>query len=929
MLVKYLKRGICNTTAFGFSAILIRAISFIFLPYFLSHLTLAEFGIWDFYQQFFSLGTQILASCAAISLIRFYLLYQDDSLKQKQATGNAFLFVALCSIVCPLVIIIILPLFNVFPTENSYIYITITSIGFFSLFSMVISFLRVQEKLLHYLFFYCGQSLIAVLLTVIGIHYHYGIKAFFYANLFSFFIFSPMFIYYFRNHWQFSVAVFKEQLCYSIPILCASLLYSNFFTLDRFFLKSLSDYETLGIYSLLWRFGAIFQIVSIALMDASPVLFFNAQKEKNSDYIITKMLSYFCIILTSFCLLAVAVARVAIEFIFPFKLHFLITYLPFFFFPLVIIEIARFLQISFGLSKKTFYMPLITIITLLVQSGLLYIFVPWGISGVLLANTCSFIVYALISYWSSKKFTKVIIESQRILELCVYFMIYLVLLNSTFIGNMHWHYGLLIVASWIIPLWIRIVTNDEKQWIKNFTKKSLKTYIKALCTRTLSEEISFNTILYLRTDICSQEIKSGGSITHTLGVIQGFIHSGSTIICASSAMKSILEKTTKITFIPLKVWPLFCCMRWKLGYLRWHLDCFFSTFFFSLQVKKIFKKEKINAIYQRYSLLNFTGVLLSRIKKIPLILEYNGSEVWVFRIWAKKEWLHLMGLAKIIEYINIEAADYIVVVSQALKDELISRNIDAQKILVNPNGVNTQEFNPDNLTLQRTALHKRYALEDKFVFGFIGTFSYWHGIEVLAQMIPHIVKLQPQTHFMLIGDGPLKKYLENELEKYHIFDHITFTGTIPHHKAKEYLAVCDTFLSPTQPNSDGTRFFGSPTKIFEYLSMAKPIIASDLEQLAQLINPAIRIDDLASSLVIDQQVGFLIAPTNVEHFIQAACFLITRSNPELQKIGLNARRKAVENYTWNKHVENIQHFISNKDVVMKNSERKHYVQRTS
>ncbi|MFT6765626.1 MAG: glycosyltransferase involved in cell wall biosynthesis [Alteromonas naphthalenivorans] len=200
------------------------------------------------------------------------------------------------------------------------------------------------------------------------------------------------------------------------------------------------------------------------------------------------------------------------------------------------------------------------------------------------------------------------------------------------------------------------------------------------------------TILYLRTDICDQELTAGGSVAHTLGVIQGFCDLGHEVLCASSCMQSLLKKQKLKQFVKLSN-PA------RASFLRWKINCFLSSVFFFFQVKKLLKNHDVLFIYQRYSLLNITGVLLKWAYKKKLILEYNGSEVWIATHWiTKKRWLTFEWLMNKVEQINIQNADTLVVVSQALKDELLEQGVLEYKILVNPNGVDAQKYCPEVVT---------------------------------------------------------------------------------------------------------------------------------------------------------------------------------------------------------------------------------------
>jgi glycosyltransferase involved in cell wall biosynthesis len=405
-------------------------------------------------------------------------------------------------------------------------------------------------------------------------------------------------------------------------------------------------------------------------------------------------------------------------------------------------------------------------------------------------------------------------------------------------------------------------------------------------------------ILYLRTDIGDTPLTAGGSVAHTLGVIEGFLSLGYSVICASSVMHTLLQK------LPLQALYTLANPR-LLYFLRWKLNCLLSSLFFTVQTLRYLRHTNIDFIYQRYSLLNCTGVLLSKIKKVNLILEYNGSEVWVDTFWTKKKWPSLRFLISVFERINLKYAHLIVVVSQPLCDELVARGFAQEKILVNPNGVNTEFFDPAKLLDERSTLRKELHIEYQFVFGFIGTFSAWHGIEILEAMIPEILAQKNNVHFLLIGNGPLFESFYKKIEPYIISGNVTCTGLIPQHQARVYLAACDTFLCPTQPNPDGTPFFGSPTKIFEYLSMAKPIIASDLEQVGDLISPAFKVHSLKENFLVTDQVGFALPAQNSQAFIKAACRLVDMQENERLKMGTCAREKAIKKFQWKNHVSNI------------------------
>jgi len=426
--------------------------------------------------------------------------------------------------------------------------------------------------------------------------------------------------------------------------------------------------------------------------------------------------------------------------------------------------------------------------------------------------------------------------------------------------------------------------------------------------------MKIRTLLYLRTDLMTQKVVAGGSVAHTIGVIRALCKKGIAVHAAASCMASHIADAGAL---PVKSLNL---SRFVLK-LPWRLACLYANVSYYVQTRLLFKDKNIDCIYQRYSFLNCVGVLLSFFKRVPLVLEYNGSEQWIDKQWGPKRVIRFSWLVGCIEWLNLSYAHAIIVVSQVLCDQLCKRGIPRHKILVNPNGVDTTVYDPALLKKEREHIRTTYGMHDAFVFSFVGTFSAWHGISILRDIIPKVLAREPRAHFLLVGDGPLKASLQHTLSSMHIdTNRVTFTGMIPQQRTRDYLAASDAFLCPTQPNPDGTPFFGSPTKMFEYMSMAKPTIASDIEQVGMLLSPAYRVSGTSilempiryhspSDCSVDSCVAIL-APHHDSHAFEQACYIMMNFDKRLaNQIGVNARVKACTLHTWDHHVHRILAFL--------------------
>lgn len=286
------------------------------------------------------------------------------------------------------------------------------------------------------------------------------------------------------------------------------------------------------------------------------------------------------------------------------------------------------------------------------------------------------------------------------------------------------------------------------------------------------------------------------------------------------------------------------------------------------------RTTSVDFIYQRYNRFNWTGVVLSVITGLPLALEFNGSEVWVSRQWDP---IGQLWLLKRFERVNLRAADLIFVVSEVERRNLIGAGVIGEKIIVNANGVDTDRFRPE---CGGPEVRNSLGIQCKTIVGFVGTFGPWHGAPVLAEA-SRLVMPNTQCHFLFVGDGDQRGQTESIVKT--AGAGITFTGRVSHDDVPAYLDACDILVSPHVPANDGSEFFGSPTKLFEYLSMAKPVVASRLGQIAEVIR--------------DTENGLLVEPGDA-NALARAIETLAQDESLRKRLGAAGRQTVVERYTW-------------------------------
>ncbi|RXA19706.1 glycosyltransferase family 1 protein [Methanosarcina sp. MSH10X1] len=294
-------------------------------------------------------------------------------------------------------------------------------------------------------------------------------------------------------------------------------------------------------------------------------------------------------------------------------------------------------------------------------------------------------------------------------------------------------------------------------------------------------------------------------------------------------------------------------------------------------------RSRPDVLYLRQNSFPFFPIILCKVLRIPSIVEVNGlvldelkvnpnSQSFAYRVFSY--------LALRSEKFNYRHCDRIVSVTDKLKDELVRLySVPENKIHVINNGANTDVFKPLDPEKMRTEL--RLESSKKYVC-FVGHLAAWQGVEFLIQASPLILDKCPDAHFLIIGDGVMKDRLLETASDLGISDKFTFTGRIPYEQVPFYISAADVCAAPFIKERN-SKIGLSALKTYEYLACGKPIVASSIPGVQDLIESS--------------GGGISVAPEDPEELAAAIVRLL--SNKEIRdSMGKKGRRYVVENHSW-------------------------------
>lgn len=330
------------------------------------------------------------------------------------------------------------------------------------------------------------------------------------------------------------------------------------------------------------------------------------------------------------------------------------------------------------------------------------------------------------------------------------------------------------------------------------------------------------------------------------------------------------------------------------------------------KIKKIFTIRRIfaldplwllrlpNGVYIKIQIISFITALFFHIlfmQKVDAIA-YTRDEYLLplLQIFFKKVVWEGHNMPKRKKYYTKlwNRCEKIVVITNALKNALVETGVQFSRILVASDAVDLAMYSKDE---DAPSLRKKVGLPlGKKIIMYTGHFYPWKGIDTLLDTAYNF-KVQysdfSTIYFVLVGGTTFdyKKYSDQILEKK--MDNVCLVKHKPHHEIVQWLLAADILVLPNSQKQKISEMYTSPMKMFEYMAARRPIIASDLPSLREILN---------------EKNCLFFEPDNPESLTQGIIELI--KNPmKGMRISQNAYND-VKKYSWINRSKNILQFIT-------------------
>ena len=284
---------------------------------------------------------------------------------------------------------------------------------------------------------------------------------------------------------------------------------------------------------------------------------------------------------------------------------------------------------------------------------------------------------------------------------------------------------------------------------------------------------------------------------------------------------------------------------------------------------------RYDVAYERFALFQEVG---RRFQAAGAVWVIESNAVISQEARRERNALALQKLAARLELRTYRRADLVVAVSDPLRELLVRElGVPDDKVLVLPNAVDTTRFTADGPPAGEVAA------DGGLVIGFVGFVIERQGLTELVRAVAALRRRGLRVRAVIVGDGPDLASLRRLASEEGVEDGVDFRGQVAWTEVPDAISSFSVGYSG-QRGVGGMPMYHSPLKIYEYLAMGRPVIASDHDDARAVIHGA--------------AAGWTFPAGDVDALTEAIAAVEALTPEQLSEAGMRARRHVDEHHTW-------------------------------
>ncbi len=226
------------------------------------------------------------------------------------------------------------------------------------------------------------------------------------------------------------------------------------------------------------------------------------------------------------------------------------------------------------------------------------------------------------------------------------------------------------------------------------------------------------------------------------------------------------------------------------------------------------------------------GLALRERHGLPLVYEVRG---FLETTWSSRDDAATSEFGRrcdAVETRTLADVDAVVTIADAIRDDIVARGIEPEKVFVVPNGVDAQRFTPKPAD---PAFRARHGLHG-FVFGYISNLDHpRENQELLVDAAGRLRAKGRDITCLIVGDGARRAVIEDRVRRARLGESVVFTGAVPHDVVPDFYAALDAYVVPRRDERAARHV--TPLNPCEAMAMGRPLVVADLPALTEIAAP--------------------------------------------------------------------------------------------